>query len=744
MKKGILAVLCLAVSIALFAQEKMYIHKSDNFTLGALISSTDSIYFSNDGNLAYFRLGSTLAQYPVADIDSITFGENSNTIYITYNGSSVKVINPLAFEGVSVVAEGADVTVTSTSASPDIKYNLTGITADGMFKIYSDSQYILQLNGVNITNPDWPAINIQSEMTTSVEILNGTVNTLTDGVNYADPAINGNGETEDQDGAFFSEGRLVFSGSGNLTINGLGADQHALCSDDFIEINGGIITVSSAVKDGIHANDGLTIAGGTINVTATKDAIDGDTGNVLISGGSITTLNIENDVKGISCDGTLTISGGTLDLTLSGDQSKALKSDLGITLSGGNITIHTSGDAVLEPSGSGYDPSYCTAIKCDASISVSGAIITIVSTGKAGKAISSDADILITAGTINITSSGNGATYTNSSGVADAYVATCLSADGDIIIDGGSLTTTSSGSAGKGISADGTLTIGSSNNTPIVNITTTGTRILISGSGSNAVYAEAKAVKSDGDVSIDNGTINIASADDGIKSETSIAISNATLTITNSVEGLEAPYININSGNVSVKSSDDCLNATFGGGGEANDGSILTFNGGNTLINTTGGDGLDSNGNIIINGGTIIVHGPPSAPEVGMDYNGTCSVNGGLLVISGTNSNMTQAPGNSSAQYSIKAMSNTSLSSATLFHLQNASAEDVVTFQPMRNYYSIIFSSSDLQNGATYSIYTGGTCTGTNTNGLYSGGTYSGGTFKKTFTISNKVTRVNF
>ncbi len=744
MKKGILTILCIASSIVLFAQEKMYIHKSDNITLGALISATDSVYFSNDGNLAYFQIGNILAEYPVMDIDSITFGENSKTVYIIYNGNSVEVINPLAFEGVSVEVAGAEVTVTSTAASADISYNLSGTTADGMFKIYSESPFSLQLNGVNITNPDWPAINVQSAMMTSVEIINGTVNTLTDGVNYAEPAINGNGETEDQDGAFFSEGRLVFSGTGALTINGYGAEQHALCSDDVIEINGGNLTITRAVKDGIHARDGITITGGTINVTATKDAIDGDIGNVLISGGSITTSNIENDVKGISCDGTLTISGGTLDLTLSGDQSKAIKSDLAITLSGGNITIHTSGDAVLEPSGSGYDPSYCTAIKCDASINISGAIITIVSTGKAGKAISSDTDILITAGTIHITSTGNGATYTNSSGVADAYVATCLSADGNIMIDGGSLTSSSSGSAGKGISVDGTLTIGSTNNSPIVNITTTGTRILISGSGGNATYAEAKAVKSDGDVLIDNGTINIASADDGIKSETSIAINNATLTITNSVEGLEAPYITINSGNVSVKSSDDCLNATFGGGGETNDGSILTFNGGNTVINSTGGDGLDSNGNIVINGGTIIVHGPPSAPEVGMDYNGTCNVNGGFLVISGTNSNMTQAPGNSSAQYSIKAMSNSSLSSATLFHLQNASAENIVTFQPMRNYYSIIFSSADLLNGATYSIYTGGTCTGTNTNGLYSGGTYSGGTFKKSFTISNKVTSVSF
>ncbi|KAF0194904.1 MAG: hypothetical protein FD166_3144 [Bacteroidetes bacterium] len=744
MRKLLLFTVCLLSSLTLLAQEKMYIHKSDNFTLGALISMTDSVYFSNDGSTTFFRIGDTLAQYPTSDIDSITFGANPNTIYVTYNGSTVSVINPLAFEGVSVTAEGADVTVNSVTDTTNINYSLTGTTPDGMFKIYSEARYNLLLNGVSITNPDGPAINIQSEKKTTVLLTEGTINTFIDGVTYADPAINGNGDPEDQDGAFFSEAHLVFSGTGTLNISGFGSDQHALCSDDEIEIDGGNITVIRAVKDGIHANDGIAISAGTVNVTASGDAIDGDEGFVLISGGSITTNNIEDDVKGITCDSTMVISDGTLNLTVTGDQSKALKSKQAMTLSGGSITIYTSGNAVLEASGSGYDPSYCTAIKSDVTITLSGAVITITSSGLAGKGISSDTDIVMTDGTVNITSSGNGAVYTNTSGVLDAYVATCFSADGNIVLSGGSVTTSSSGTGGKGISVDGSLTIGTTDISPTLQITTTGNRIHISGTGNNATYAEAKAVKSDGAVVINKGTINIASADDGIKSEISITINTATVNITNSVEGIEAPYITINNGDVNARASDDVFNATFGDGGEQDDGSLLTINGGYIVLNTTGGDGLDSNGDILITGGTTIVHGPPSAPEVGMDYNGTCNMNSGFLVISGTNSNMTQAPSNSSTQYSIKAMSNTSLSSSTLFHLQDASANDVLTFQPVRNYYSIVFSSSALLNGASYSIYTGGTCTGTNNNGLYIGGTYSGGTFEKTFTITAKVTNVNF
>lgn len=143
-------------------------------------------------------------------------------------------------------------------------------------------------------------------------------------------------------------------------------------------------------------------------------------------------------------------------------------------------------------------------------------------------------------------------------------------------------------------------------------------------------------------------------------------------------------------------------------------------------------------------GGTVVVHGPQSSPEVGMDYNGTCNVSGGLLVISGTNSNMTQAPSTTSAQYSVKATTTSSVAAGTLFHIQDASGNDLVTFKPTRSYYSVVFSSASLKSGSTYSIYTGGTSTGTNTNGLYNGGTYSGGTFKKSFTVSSKVTSVTF
>jgi len=278
-----------------------------------------------------------------------------------------------------------------------------------------------------------------------------------------------------------------------------------------------------------------------------------------------------------------------------------------------------------------------------------------------------------------------------------------------------------------------------------VNITTTGAKVTISGSGMNKEYAEAKAVTCDGAVVINNGTITISSADDGIKSASSVTVNGGTLNIEKSTEGIESPLITVNNGNISIAASDDGFNATKGNGGESNDGSYLYLKGGNVVVNVTNGDGLDSNGNIVMSGGTVVVYGPASSPEVGLDYNGTFNISGGLLVVTGPNSgNMIEGTSTSSAQYAVKASSSQQVSSSTLFHVQDASGNDIVTFKSVRNYYYVVFSSPSLINGAAYSIYTGGSCDGTNNNGLYTGGTYSGGTFKKSFTISSKVTSVQF
>ncbi len=751
MKKTTLIFLLAVFSLAAFAQEKLYIHKTDHTTLGAPVSSSDTIYYSADKTRIYISIGGNQVYYALSHIDSLSFGPASDTVFITYNDSWVTVVNPLAFEGVDVAVNGSDVTVTNSSETKDINYCLSGTASNGTFKIYSGKRYNLLLNGVNITNSDGPAINCQSGNKATVVLMDGTTNRLTDGATYATAPDNGEGEEEDQKGAFFSEGTILIKGAGSLVINGIGTDKHAVGSDDDIEIENGSVTVTSAANDGIHAKNGFTMSGGSLNITAAGDGIDGDEGYLSISGGTIDIACSSEDVSGIKSDSAMTVSGGTITVTVSGNQSKGLKCNQPMAFSGGTITVNAKGGAALVADGSGYDPAYCTAVKCDGNITVNGAEMTLNCTGAASRGISTDMDFSVASGNLSISSTGSGATYKNSSGTTDVYHAVCITADGAINLTGGTITTTSSGSGGRGINCSGALTIGSTEVSPVISVTTTGTSVAISQSDK----AEAKAFESDGAFTVNNGNITISSADDGIKSTNSITFNGGTVSITKSVEGVEGPIINVNGGSISIVSSDDSFNATRGNGSEADDNSQLNLNGGNIVLSATTGDPLDSNGDLSVKGGTILVHGPQSNPEVGMDVNGTKIITGGFIIISGPSSNMTETFDNTSTQNSVFVKSQTSgggggggggggSSQSGIFRIQDASGNDIVTFKPARSYGSIVFSSATLVKGATYSIYVGGISTGTEKSGLYTGGTYSGGTLKKSFTVSGSVTTVQW
>lgn len=146
-----------------FSQNKMLVHTM-NSTDEYWVEETDYMFFDDNSEIIYFQLTDDLISYYVSDIDSITFDVTSdNTVYVIYSDQTVNVINPLEGLGVSVEVDGADVIVTSETETKDINYVLSGSTTEGMFKIYSLKRFNLLLDGVEIVNSDWPAINIQSE-----------------------------------------------------------------------------------------------------------------------------------------------------------------------------------------------------------------------------------------------------------------------------------------------------------------------------------------------------------------------------------------------------------------------------------------------------------------------------------------------------------------------------------------------------------------------------------------------------
>jgi hypothetical protein len=711
------------------------IHSQNQIT-EMFVYQIDSIYFNSNRTIAYFKTSTGIKEFNINRIDSITFSSLiDSTIFITYNDTTVNVINPYSDQGISVQVQGADVVVNSAAGLSDFNYVLSGSTLNGSFKIYSDKKFNLKLNNVQITNPDGAAINIQSTKKITVHLLDSTNNVLTDGLNYVTPPNN-----EEEDAAFYSEGQLIFTGNGNLIINGLGNDKHALCSDDYIEINSGNIKINSAKKDGINTNDGFIMRGGKLDIISLGDGIDGGAADVQIFNGEITILSTVQGKDAIKSNTNIKIAGGLINLTVQGNSSKGINSNQSVFITGGEIRINTSGNVVLQAAGSGFNPSYCTAIKSSFDVTIDSCNIIINTTGQGGRGISADRNIIIKSGTVSITSTGHGSTYTNSSGQADAYTGPCINLNGRLTIDGGQITLNHSGRGGKGISSDSRIFIGNSSSSPLINITTTGQSILISTNN----YAEAKAISADSVIHIYNCNINISSADDGIKSKDSLKIFGGTIVINTSYEGLESPFLIINGGDITAYSTNDALNATMGNDVQFNDGSKLIINNGYIMVSASNGDAIDSNGDLIINGGTIVAHGPQSSPEVGVDANGVFLVTGGFLVVSGTNSTMTKAPTNTSTQRALLMRTTTQINAGTLFHLQTSTGDYLLTFAPTRRYYSIIFSSSQLTQGTSYQIYVGGASTGTNRNGLYTGGVYSGGTLRTTFTLTSMVQTVNF
>lgn len=739
MRKLIVFIVLLSIGFAGQAQQIMKVY-SNGSTSNYPLTDSDTLYFSNDQSELFLDQSGTITNWFVTELDSICFvPATANTVYIRYNGSTVEVVNPLMAAGVDVAVTNADVVVTATTTLKDINYVISGATTDGFLKFYSDKRFNIILNGVEIKNPAGPAINIQSSYKVRVTTVFGTINKMEDGATY-DPALVIGAFTEDQDGCFFSNGDLDFLGQGSLEITGLGTAQHALRSDDKIEIHEGILTIIGSKNDGIHAKDGFYMYNGDVTVHSESDGIEGADGVVEIYGGLLSVFSTSADVAGISCDSTFLVAGGNLTVQVQGAASKALSSLQDMTITGGEIDIQTSGGVSLTPELSGNNVSYCTGLRSQSDLYINGGSITMNGTGISNRGISVDSLLQINAGTITIVLSGNGATYTNTAGTLDAHHAACIKVDQSCQLLGGIISLTSSGKGGKGVSVDGITTIGSLSSGPDLTISTMGTAITISSGNTD----EAKGIKGNGAILINGGTTTISSANDGVKSGNSITVNGGSLIVAQSYESIEAKYVTITGGSVNVTATNDALNTSAGSDVEANDGSLLLIQGGYIVASASNGDPVDSNGNITMTGGTLIAHGPQSSPEVGIDVNGTFAMNGGFMVVSGTNSNMTEGPANSSTQKGLILKTSQNQTANTIFHIEDASGNEIVSFSPIRPYASIVFSSPQLTTGTSYKVYVGGTYSNGAQNGLYQGGSYSPGTLKTTFTLSSTVQNVSF
>ncbi|MBP0988188.1 MAG: carbohydrate-binding domain-containing protein, partial [Oscillospiraceae bacterium] len=134
----------------------------------------------------------------------------------------------------------------------------------------------------------------------------------------------------------------------------------------------------------------------------------------------------------------------------------------------------------------------------------------------------------------------------------------------------------------------------------------------------------------EGTITVYGGTFEIQGGSDGMQACALLEINGGTMNIYGA-EGLEATYIRINDGTISIQASDDGINASTGTSAYE---TAVEINGGYLTIAVGQGDtdAIDANGSIYVNGGTIDI----TAQMSSFDYDRTAEFNGGTIIINGT------------------------------------------------------------------------------------------------------------
>lgn len=146
--------------------------------------------------------------------------------------------------------------------------------------------------------------------------------------------------------------------------------------------------------------------------------------------------------------------------------------------------------------------------------------------------------------------------------------------------------------------------------------------------GSDGLHAENTDDEALGNILIAGGSFDIQAADDGIHANTVLRIDGGSFEIT-AAEGLEATLVQINDGSIRISATDDGINAARKSSAYT---PTVEINGGEIAITMGPGDtdGVDSNGNLIIRGGTVSVTGNSC-----FDYDGTATFTGGTVIVNG-------------------------------------------------------------------------------------------------------------
>jgi len=493
---------------------------------------------SQTGDMTYSN-GTTLTimgkEFAISDITGMVVDKSEvtdNQVTVSYNGTTAKVtVAGNVAQYLTPVVSGAHVSIAqSDDLAEEVTYTLSGESTDGEFYMSGSYKATVELNGLTLTNTtpvkSGAAVHIQNGKRIKVKVCNGTVNTLTDAVGGL------------QKGCLYVKGHAEFAQKGTLNI--IGNVKHGIKTGEYMTLKNATINITKAAGDGINCAQFFQMTSGKIAISGVSDdGIQCDIEDSTVGSTGETTDHEDEDT------GNIYLEGGDITASVTADAAKAIKAEGDIRATGTNVTATTSGGGVW------------------------------------------DADKV----------------KTKSS--------SCMSADGNMLISGGTLTLTSTGAGGKGINVDGNFTATGGS----VTINTSGNAVVASSTGTLSVVTSSQ--------QLDNYDSDYKSSPKGIKVDGAIVISdNAVISVTTTGaggEGIESKTsIDITGGQTTVNASDDGINASkntsTGGSGD------LTISGGYVFSKSSGNDGIDANGNCYIKGGLVYAIGT-TAPEKSIDAN---------------------------------------------------------------------------------------------------------------------------
>lgn len=483
-----------------------------------------------------------------------------------------------------------------------------------------------------------------------------------------------------------AEGTYIFSGTlseGQIVVDADNAKVQIVFDNvDITCASSAAVYVKSAEKVFVTPAEGSQ---NTLRNTDGYVAIDDNNIDAVIFSKSDLTLNGTGSLTIVSADGhgivskdDLKITGGTYDITAAGH---ALSGKDSVRIADGTFILTAEKDGIHAENADDEEKGY---------IYIADGDFTITSDGDGMDASNI---VQIEDGTFDITA-GSGAANslkTHESDMPGGGMSQNIERpDGESMPEMGEkpdgenmpqdTTTDESGTSTKGIKAGGGMYLNG---------------------GTYQIDSADDSIHSNANITIADGTYTLATGDDGVHADDALTVNGGTITVTESYEGLEGLTVTINDGTIDITARDDGINTA---------GEKMELNGGYIHI-LAGGDGVDSNGDLTINGGEIYIDGPSDNGNSAIDYGDRSSVyvNGGTLVAIGS-SGMAEGMSDSSKQKVLMVKLGEQMEAGDVV-LTDSEGNVIVSYTALKSYDCVIISTAEVESGATYTLTTSGTTT---------------------------------